>query len=120
MIPAADELKARYETDGFVSWGRVLAPAELATLSDRIDGICAGRIPVPDDGVRSHAGMTWKPADGPVRPDAVWQLFDPHRHDTELARICALPAIRDACGLLLGGPARLPYRTFAQMRKLGD
>ncbi len=106
-MPAAEELKARYEIDGFVNWGRVLEPAELATLSDRIDGICAGRIPVPDDGVRSHAGMNWKSADGTVRPDAVWQLFDPHRHDAELARICELPVIREACGLLLGAPARL-------------
>ncbi len=97
----------RFSIDGFINYGRVLQPAELASLSEHVDGMCAGRIPLPDDAVRAHAGMVWKPAPGVFIPESVWQLFDVHKHDPEVLRLCELPAIREACSALLGGPARL-------------
>src|SRR6185503_11117295 len=51
--------------------------------------------------------MIWNPTPKIFIPESVWQLFDVHKHDAELLRVCERPSIREACSALLGGEAKL-------------
>jgi hypothetical protein len=104
---AAAEWKERFDVDGFVNFGRVLEPVDVAVLANRIAGICAGTIPVPEDAVRAHAGMAWKTPDGAFHPEAAWQIMDAHVHDKEAGRICRMPFLSTVSAALLGGPVAL-------------
>ena len=42
------QLKARFDIDGFISFGRILNDNELHVLSTRVDSICDGEVAMPE------------------------------------------------------------------------
>ncbi|MCZ7649337.1 MAG: hypothetical protein M5U26_29450 [Planctomycetota bacterium] len=101
------EWKLRFDLDGFINYGQILAGSELRALQERLDGICRGEVEVPRACVRLHAGMSWERPDGSRDPGAVWQLLGLEKHDAAFRTVCELPSIRGILETLLEGPARL-------------
>jgi ectoine hydroxylase-related dioxygenase (phytanoyl-CoA dioxygenase family) len=98
--------KQRFDVDGFVSFGRILDDARLRELSERIDAICDGTVPVSADCLRFHAGMEWE-VDGEKRRDAIWQIMNLERHDDIVRSVCEAPVIREVIEELLESAAQL-------------
>jgi ectoine hydroxylase-related dioxygenase (phytanoyl-CoA dioxygenase family) len=104
-LSGRDELKARFDLDGFINYGRILNDEELRSLGERIDAICEGTIEVPEECVRRD--KNWTPESGVPFRDAVWQVLNADRHDDLIRSLCGKAEIVETIELLLEGPATL-------------
>ena len=108
LEPTIDaEVKARFDLDGFINYGRVLEPNELQAVSARLDEICDGTVHVPDECTRFHKGVAWGEGTSVRRRDAVWQLLNLHLHDEVMRSVCEKPLIHNILETLLDRPAKL-------------
>ena len=106
-LAVSAEQKARFDIDGFISYGRIADAAELAAVAARLDDICDGKVELPDGCVRFHAGMKWGDGTGVSRRDAVWQILSAEQHDDVFARLCNKPLIQNIIEGLLERPVKL-------------
>ena len=101
------EIKARFDLDGFINFGRILPPEDVEILSKRFDDIADGTLPMPDGVVRFHKDVKWGPGTNVTRRDAVFQILGAHKHDDVIRHYCELPLIKNLLETLLDAPAVL-------------
>lgn len=98
-----EEQIAQFREDGFLIYGPILTPEELATLQERIDALAAGEGAAAEKiGVRLEAEAQRGGLQGVARRDQVWQIMGATRHDEAIRRHASNPRILDIVAALLG------------------
>src|SRR5262245_28626413 len=102
MAVTAEQV-ARFREDGFLIYGPILTPEELATLQQRIGAVAAGEGPEAEKiAVRMEAEAQRGGLQGVARRDQVWQIMGATRHDEAIRRHAANSKILDIVAALLG------------------
>src|SRR5262245_20508089 len=102
-MPVTREQIHRFHEDGFLIYGPILQPEELAVLRERIDALASGEGPAASKvGVRLEAEAQRGALQGVARRDQVWQLMGATRHDPEIWKHACSSRILDIIEALLG------------------
>lgn len=105
FLSEQEEIKARFDLDGFVNFGRILNDDELGQLSRYIDDICDGTVKIPEECIKRMSDV--QSGAGTAERDTVWQVLNADRFDDFVRAICEKEVISNAIELFLEGPATL-------------
>lgn len=96
------ELVEQFHRDGFLKYQRVLVQEQLMALSDRVDEIACGKIPMEGQICYEKDVASTVP-----QRDRVWQIWDGFRFDAVVKATCFNESILDAVESLIGPEIRL-------------